>query len=175
MKKQTINILIQAKGRMANQVEKLFKKNKLKILKKGKRTLEATIKGHPQLRVLYMNTSEIIPSLARNTGDIGISGKDLWKESEPNIQSKVSIAKEYKWGLSNLVVCVDTNWIDCINSADLEDISYEFYGGHPMGTKMYDVHEIEGENVWVVNLKANLYSYLRKKKDLCVVPQNFKI
>lgn len=127
MKKQTINILIQAKGRMANQVEKLFKKNKLKILKKGKRTLEATIKGHPQLRVLYMNTSEIIPSLARNTGDIGISGKDLWKESEPNIQSKVSIAKEYKWGLSNLVVCVDTNWIDCINSADLEDISYEFY------------------------------------------------
>ena len=47
---------------------------------------EATIKGHPQLRVLYMNTSEIIPSLARNIGDIGISGKDLWKESEPNIQ-----------------------------------------------------------------------------------------
>ena len=71
--------------------------------------------------------SEIIEALAKNVGDIGISGKDLWKESEPSIQSKISIAKEYNWGKSALVVCVDTSWVDCVNSADLEDISYEFY------------------------------------------------
>ena len=74
-----------------------------------------------------MNTSEIIEALAKNVGDIGISGKDLWKESEPSIQSKISIAKEYNWGKSALVACVDTSWVDCVNSADLEDISYEFY------------------------------------------------
>ena len=74
-----------------------------------------------------MNTSEIIEGLAKNVGDIGISGKDLFYESEPNIQSKVAIAKEFNWGKSDLVVCVDQNWTDCINSADLEDISFEFY------------------------------------------------
>ena len=127
MKKETINILIQSKGRMAPQVEKVFKKNKLKIIKQSERSLVGFIKGYPSVKILYMNTSEIIEALAKNVGDIGISGKDLWQESEPSIQSKISIAKEYNWGKSALVVCVDTSWVDCVNSADLEDISYEFY------------------------------------------------
>ncbi len=127
MKKETINIIIQSKGRMAPYVEKIFKKNKLKIIKQSDRSLIGTVKGQPLIKIIYMNTSAIIESLAKNVGDIGISGKDLFYESEPNIQSKVSIAKEYKWGKSDLVVCIDKNWADCTNSADLEDISYEFY------------------------------------------------
>ena len=127
MKKEIINILIQSKGRMAPFVEKIFKKNNLKIIKKSERSLIAVVKGHPLIRIIYMNTSEIVEALAKNVGDIGISGKDLFYESEPNIQSKVSIAKQYNWGKSNLCVFIDQNWWDCINSADLEDISYEFY------------------------------------------------
>ena len=127
MKKEIINILIQSKGRMAPFVEKIFKKNKLKIIKKSERSLIGVVKGHPSIRIIYMNTSEIVEALAKNVGDIGISGKDLFYESEPNIQSKVSIAKQYNWGKSNLCVFIDQNWWDCINSADLEDISYEFY------------------------------------------------
>ena len=127
MKKETVNILIQSKGRMAPQVEKVFKKNKLKIIKQNERSLVGFIKGYPSVKILYMNTSQINEALAKNVGDIGISGKDLWQESEPSIQSKISIAKEYNWGKSALVVCVDTSWVDCVNSADLEDISYEFY------------------------------------------------
>lgn len=45
---------------------------------------------------------------------------------------------------------------------EIEDISHEFHGGPPMGTDMFDYNEIKGDNVWVVNLKANLYSYLKK-------------
>ena len=127
MKNETINILIQSKGRMAPYVEKIFKKNKLKIIKQSDRSLIGTVKGQPSIKIIYMSTSEIIESLAKNVGDIGISGKDLFYESEPNIQSKVSIAKKYNWGQSDLCVFVDQNWFDCINSADLEDISYEFY------------------------------------------------
>ncbi len=127
MKNETINILIQSKGRMAPYVEKIFKKNKLKIIKQSDRSLIGTVKGQPSIKIIYMSTSEIIESLAKNVGDIGISGKDLFHESEPNIQSKVSIAKKYNWGHSDLCVFVDQNWFDCINSADLEDISYEFY------------------------------------------------
>ena len=33
----------------------------------------------------------------------------------------------YNWGKSDLIVAVDTMWIDCVNPTDLEDISYEFY------------------------------------------------
>ena len=126
MIKETINILIQSKGRMASDVEKVFKKNKLKIVKQNERSLVGSIKGYPSVKILFMNTSEICEALA-NIGDIGISGKDLWKESEPSIQSKISLAKEYSFGESSLIVAVDKFWCDCVNSADLEDISYEFY------------------------------------------------
>ena len=74
-----------------------------------------------------VGTGEAELTLAKNIGDIGISGKDLWKESEPSIQSKISLAKEYSFGQSSLIVAVDKFWLDCVNSGDLEDISYEFY------------------------------------------------
>ena len=74
-----------------------------------------------------MNATEIIEALGKGVCAIGISGKDLWRESEPSIQSKVSLVKEFEWGKSDLVVAVPTTWIDCINSADLEEISFEFY------------------------------------------------
>ena len=74
-----------------------------------------------------MNATEIIEALGKGIGDIGISGKDLWRESEQSIQSNISLAKEYNWGKSDLVVAVDNMWLDCVNPTDLEDISYEFY------------------------------------------------
>ena len=127
MKQETITILTLSKGRMKLDAEKIFKKNKLKIVKQSERSLVGTIKGYPSVKVLYMNSSEIIENLGKNVGDIGISGKDLWRESEPSIQSKISLAKEYSFGKSDLVVAVDTMWLDCVNSQDLEDISNEFY------------------------------------------------
>lgn len=42
-----------------------------------------------------------------------------------------------------------------------DEVNYEFHGGPPMGTVMFDYREIEGENVWVVNLKPRLKSYLK--------------
>ena len=127
MKQETITILTISKGRMKLDAEKVFKKNKLKIIKKSERALVGTIKGYPLVKVLYMNSSEVIENLGKGIGDIGISGKDLWRESEPSIQSKISLIKEYNFGKSDLVVAVDNMWLDCVNSTDLEDISYEFY------------------------------------------------
>ncbi len=74
-----------------------------------------------------MNATEIVEALGKGIGDIGISGKDLWLESDQSIQSNIVLAKQYNWGRSDLIVAVDTMWIDCVNPTDLEDISYEFY------------------------------------------------
>ena len=127
MMKETITILTLSKGRMKAEAEKVFKKNKLKITRKSERSLIGSIKGYSNIRVLYMNATEIIEALGKGIGDIGISGKDLWRESEQSIQSNIALAKEYSWGKSDLVVAVDNMWLDCVNPTDLEDISYEFY------------------------------------------------
>ncbi len=127
MMKETITILTLSKGRMKAEAEKVFKKNKLKITRESERSLIGSIKGYPNIRVLYMNATEIVEALGKGIGDIGISGKDLWRESEQSIQSNIALAKEYDWGKSDLVVAVDNMWLDCVNPTDLEDISYEFY------------------------------------------------
>ena len=127
MTKETITILTLSKGRMKAEVEKVFKKNKLKITRKSERSLIGSIKGYSNIRVLYMNATEIVEALGKGIGDIGISGKDLWLESDQSIQSNIALAKQYSWGRSDLIVAVDTIWIDCVNPTDLEDISYEFY------------------------------------------------
>ena len=127
MNKEIINILTLSKGRMKAEAEQVFKKNKLKIIQESERSLIGSVKGYPNIRVLYMNATEIIEALGKGIGDIGISGKDLWRESEQSIQSNIVLAKEYSWGKSDLVVAVDNFWLDCVNPTDLEDISYEFY------------------------------------------------
>ena len=127
MTKETITILNLSKGRMKAESEKVFRKSKLKIIQKSERSLIGYIKGYPNIRVLYMNATEIIEALGKGIGDIGISGKDLWRESEQSILSNIALAKEYNWGKSDLVVAVDNMWLDCVNPTDLEDISYEFY------------------------------------------------
>jgi len=127
MTKETITILTLSKGRMKAEAEKVFKKNKLKINRQSERSLIGFIKGYPNLRVLYMNATEIVEALGKGIGDIGISGKDLWRESEQSIQSNIAIAKEFSWGRSDLIVAVDNMWLDCVNPTDLEDISDEFY------------------------------------------------
>ena len=127
MTKEIITILTLSKGRMKTEAEKVFKKSKLKIVRESERSLIGSIKGYPNIRILYMNATEIVEALGKGIGDIGISGKDLWLESDQSIQSNIALAKQYNWGRSDLIVAVDTMWIDCVNPTDLEDISYEFY------------------------------------------------
>ena len=62
---------------------------------------------------------EIVEALGKEIGDIGISGKDLWLESDQSIQSNIALAKQYNWARSDLIVAVDTMWIDCVNPTDL--------------------------------------------------------
>ena len=127
MTKEMITILTLSKGRMKAEAERVFKKNQLRIIRESERSLNGFIKGYSNIQILYMNATEIIEALGKGIGDIGISGKDLWRESEQSIQSNISLAKEYNWGKSDLVVAVDNMWLDCVNPTDLEDISDEFY------------------------------------------------
>ena len=57
--------------------------------------------------------------------DIGVSGLDLLKESEKNLQSKINIQKKLDYGNANLVIAVPDDWIDVQTIADLEEVSFD--------------------------------------------------
>jgi len=88
---------------------------------------------------------------------------------------KISVLKNGEWAYDTYIRSneditkeIVINYINKLekNEYEVQDISYEFYGGQPMGTSLFDVQEINGENVWVVNMKVNLYSYLKKKGNV---------
>ena len=77
---------------------------------------------------------------------------------------KISVLKNGEWAYDTYIRSNDDitedvviEYINKLEKGEYEvgDISYEFYGGPPIGRQMYEIREIEGDNVWVVNLKTN--------------------
>ena len=125
MSKEVINIGIVSKGRLKEESEKIFKKKKLKIYY-NKRELLGRIKDRPNIRVLFLHAREIIEQIAIGKLDIGISGLDLLKESEINIQKNIKIEKKLNFGFANLVLAVREEFIDVFTTLDLDEVADEF-------------------------------------------------
>ena len=89
MSKEIINIGCVSKGRLKIQSEQLLKRKKLKIFfDRGERELIGKVKGRQDISVSFMHAREILDQLSIGNLDIGISGLDLLKESEVNVQKK---------------------------------------------------------------------------------------
>ena len=127
MNKDNINIGIVSKGRLKNFTENLLRKRKLKIFsERGERDLFGKIKGKSNIRVLFLHAREIIEQLSIGNLDIGISGYDLLKESEINIQKKINLVKRLPFGYANLVLAVREENIDLFTTLDLDEVADEF-------------------------------------------------
>ena len=127
MTKNIINIGIPSKGRLRKDILKIFKKNKLNLVsERGERDLLGSIKNLNNVKVLYLHAREIVERLGDGSLDLGFSGYDLLKESEINIQKKISVVKNYGFGKATLVVAIPDPWIDVQTVADLEEIAFEF-------------------------------------------------
>ena len=125
MSKEIINIGIVSKGRLKKESEKIFKKKKLKIYY-NKRELLGKIKDRPNIRVLFLHAREIIEQIAIGKLDIGISGFDLLKESEINIQKNIKVEKNLNFGFANLILAVREEVIDVFTTLDLDEVADEF-------------------------------------------------
>ncbi|MDC0448923.1 ATP phosphoribosyltransferase [Candidatus Pelagibacter sp.] len=122
-----INIGIPSKGRLRNDILKIFRKNKLNLIsERGERDLLGSINNITKVKILYLHAREIVERLGDGSLDLGFSGYDLLKESEIITQKKINVIKKYNFGKANLVIAVPDPWIDVQTVADLEEIAFEF-------------------------------------------------
>ena len=122
-----INIGIPSKGRLRNDILKIFKKNKLNLIsERGERDLLGSINNITKVKILYLHAREIVERLGDGSLDLGFSGYDLLRESEIITQKKINVIKRYNFGKANLVIAVPDPWIDVQTVADLEEIAFEF-------------------------------------------------
>ena len=124
---KNIKIGVCSKGRLRNDILKIFKKNNLSLIsERGERDLLGSIKELKKIKVLYLHAREIIERLGDGSLDLGFSGYDLLKESEINIQNKINVTKKYIFGKATLVIAIPDPWIDVQTVADLEEIAFDF-------------------------------------------------
>ena len=123
---ELITIGLPSKGRLKDKAISFFEESGLKILRSDKeRNYFATIESKPNLKIIYLHAKEIIQRLGDGTLDLGISGLDLFNESEKNLRDKIVIKNKLNFGKANLVVAVPDDWIDVQTIADLEEVSFD--------------------------------------------------
>ncbi len=124
--KDLITIGLPSKGRLKDKAKYYFEENGLKVLDSVKaRNYFASIENKPNIKIIYLHAKEIIQRLGDGTLDIGISGLDLLRESEKNLQNKITVYRELNFGEANLVVAVPEDWIDVQTIADLEEVAFD--------------------------------------------------
>jgi len=124
--KDLITIGLPSKGRLKDKSISFFYHKGLKILQSEKeRNYFGTIKNKSNIKIIFLHAKEIIQRLGDGTLDIGLSGLDLLKESDKNLQSKINVRKKLDFGHANLVIAVPDDWIDVQTIADLEEISFD--------------------------------------------------
>ena len=77
------------------------------------------------IKIIFLHAKEIIQRLGDGTLDVGISGLDLFNESNDNLRNKININRKLDFGNANLVVAVPNDWIDVQTVADLEEVSFD--------------------------------------------------
>ena len=124
--KDLITIGLPSKGRLKDKAISFFNDRGLKILLSEKeRNYFGTIEKIPKIRIIFLHAKEIIQRLGDGTLDIGVSGLDLLKESDKNLQGKIEVQKRLNFGNANLVIAVPDDWIDVQTIADLEEVSFD--------------------------------------------------
>ncbi len=127
MNKEIIRIGIVSKGRLKEDSEKLLKKKKLKIFFEiGKRQLIGQIKRRPNISVSFMHAREILEQLSIGNLDIGMSGLDLLKESDMNIQKNIKLEKKLNFGFAKLVLACRNEFIDLFTTLDLDEVAEDY-------------------------------------------------
>ena len=124
MKKEII-ICLPSKGRLKPPSLNIFKKNKLKIFsEKGERDLISYVKNKNfNIKILMVHAREAIDALANSTADIAISGKDLFFNSNTNIQKKIKIYKDLDFGHASLKIFRSIYWIDTASLLDVSEVA----------------------------------------------------
>ena len=79
-----------------------------------------------KLESYFLHAREIIDQLSIGNLDIGISGLDLLKEADFNIQKNIKIEKKLNFGYAKLVLAVRNEFIDVFTTLDLDEVAEDY-------------------------------------------------
>ena len=78
------------------------------------------------MAVYFYHARELLDQLTSGNLDLAISGLDLLKESEINIQKNIKVEKKLNYGFANLQLAVRQEFIDVFTTLDLDEVAEDY-------------------------------------------------
>jgi ATP phosphoribosyltransferase len=128
-------LAVPSKGRLQENAAAFFARAGLVFTQgRGARDYRGTLKGVPDVEVLFLSASEIVNQLATGSAHLGITGEDLVREQIADADAHVEMLTPLGFGHANVVVAVPQAWIDVRTMADLDEVAADLRARH--GHKM---------------------------------------
>ena len=115
----SIRISLPSKGRLAEESHAFLESCGFSVYKPNPRQYQATIKGLPELTVLFQRPSDIVVSVRDGSVDFGISGLDLVEERKGSNGDVLILHEALNFGYCSLALAVPESWEDVTDVAGL--------------------------------------------------------
>jgi ATP phosphoribosyltransferase len=120
-------LAIPSKGRLKDQTDKYLAEAGFKLKQTGgERAYSAVLKGVEGVEMRLMSASEIARGVINGQIHLGVTGEDLLREKEEDLESKVHLLKPLGFGFARLIVAAPKSWIDVESMADLDEVGAAF-------------------------------------------------
>ena len=119
-----VTFALPSKGAIAEPTYNFLEDCGLKVRKLNPRQYTGTMRGLPEVNVLFQRVKDVLYKVADGTAHLGITGFDVIQEHPHD--DLIVIHDQLGYGHCQLVVAVPEGWIDVENMADLADVAADF-------------------------------------------------
>ena len=119
-------LAIPSKGRLKEQVEAWLGDCGLSLsVAGGARGYSALLKGVDGVQVRLLSAGDIAEALDLGEVHLGITGEDLLRERDGELEAHVLLLRALGFGRADLVVAAPKSWLDVETMADLEEVAHD--------------------------------------------------
>jgi ATP phosphoribosyltransferase len=130
VEKPIVRISLPSKGRLAEDSLAFLEACGLQVDKPNPRQYQATIRGLPELLVLFQRPADIVVSVRDGSVEFGISGLDVIEERRGDNGQILVLHDNLNFGFCSLNLAVPEGWQGVNNTQDLK--SYSATLGHTL-------------------------------------------
>ncbi len=117
---QNVRISLPSKGRLAEETLSFLESCGFSVYKPNPRQYQATMKGLPNVTVLFQRPSDIVVSVRDGSVDFGISGLDVIEERRGHNGDVLVLHEALNFGQCSLALAVPEEWTDITDVASLQ-------------------------------------------------------
>jgi ATP phosphoribosyltransferase len=118
-------IALPSKGRLKEQAEAWLADCGFKLdIDGGARGYRASLRGLPGAEVRLLSAGDIAQALDGDEIHIGLTGEDLLRERDGDVDARMLKLLPLGFGRADLVVAAPKSWIDVEAMADIEDVAH---------------------------------------------------